>query len=279
MKPHDDLGLRMKHYYENIPQNRLVRRIPVIIRLDGRAFHTFTKGLRKPFDNVLQMAMMDTMRYLCENVQGCVLGYTQSDEITLLLIDYQKLESQAWFDYEVQKLCSVSASMATMAFNKAFREYAEAWRTDHIDCWEMSDEDNTYFNNLYIAMESGATFDSRCFNIPKEEVTNLLYWRQSDAMRNSIQMLGRAHFSHRRLHGKSCQDIRFMLEEEKQIDWYTHLPIHQQRGSCCIKESYIENGAQRSRWIIDNNIPVFKNRGRQYIDKLVFVGEDENEQQ
>jgi len=99
-----------------------MRRTPVAIRIDGKAFHTFTRGFNKPFDDVLISAMQDTMKYLCENIQGCVLGYTQSDEITLILVDYKRLNSSAWFDYKVQKMCSIAASMATMAFNKAFNE-------------------------------------------------------------------------------------------------------------------------------------------------------------
>ena len=122
MSVNDKLGTRMKTYYEQVPKARLVRRMPVAIHIDGKAFHTFTKGFKKPFDEVLIKSMQKTMKYLCENIQGCVLGYTQSDEITLILVDYKTLESSAWFDYEVQKMCSISASMATMAFNRAFEK-------------------------------------------------------------------------------------------------------------------------------------------------------------
>ncbi len=122
MPVHDELGKRMKTFYEEIPKTKLMRRVPVAIRIDGKAFHTFTKGFQKPFDEVLIKSMQDTMKYLCENIQGCVLGYTQSDEITLILVDYKKLTSSAWFDYEVQKVCSIAASMATIAFNKYFSE-------------------------------------------------------------------------------------------------------------------------------------------------------------
>ena len=99
----DDLGMRMKEYYEAIPKTRLMRRTPVAIRLDGRAFHTFTRGFEKPFDEILVTSMQDTMKYLCEEIQGCVFGYTQSDEITLILIDYQTLDTDAWFGWEVQE--------------------------------------------------------------------------------------------------------------------------------------------------------------------------------
>lgn len=125
MPVNDELGKRMKEFYESVPKTRLVRRTPVAIRIDGKAFHTFTRGFEKPFDRALMKIMQETMRYLCKNIQGCVFGYTQSDEITLILIDYQKLNSDAWFGYEVQKICSISASMATMAFNRYFRSLIE----------------------------------------------------------------------------------------------------------------------------------------------------------
>ena len=121
MSVKDDLGKRMKTFYEQVPKTKLMRRCPVAVRIDGKSFHTFTKNFQKPFDEVLIKTMQDTMKYLCENIQGCVLGYTQSDEITLILVDYKKLTSSAWFDYEVQKICSIAASMATMAFNQIFR--------------------------------------------------------------------------------------------------------------------------------------------------------------
>ena len=122
---HSALGTRMKEFYETVSKTKLVRRMPVMIRLDGKAFHTFTRGFHKPFDDILIKSMQETMKYLCENIQGCVFGYTQSDEITLVLIDYKKITSSAWFDYEVQKICSISASMATLAFNKFFTKNVE----------------------------------------------------------------------------------------------------------------------------------------------------------
>lgn len=115
----------MKDFYETVPKTRLVRRMPVAVRIDGKSFHTFTRGFEKPFDRVLMRTMQETMKYLCENIQGCVLGYTQSDEITLILVDYKKLNSSAWFDYEVQKMCDIGAGMATMAFNREFLKNME----------------------------------------------------------------------------------------------------------------------------------------------------------
>ena len=196
--------------------------------------------------------MQDTMKFLCENIQGCVLGYTQSDEITLVLVDYQELTTSAWFDYAVQKICSVSASMATLAFNKAYYE----------NIAEMTDSEEDF--KMYARKLNKAMFDSRCFNIPKEEVTNCVFWRQLDAERNSILSVGQANFSQKELQGKSCKDVVEMLETQKKIIW-GNLPITLKRGSCCVKRD--------NKWVIDDNIPRFKDDDRAYVDNLIYVGE------
>ena len=291
MPVHDDLGNRMKEYEQ---RNRyyLQRRMPVILRLDMRSGHSFTKGFERPFDEVFIKSMQETAKYLCENIQNCKLSYQQSDEITLVLVDYGKLNTDCFFEYRVDKLCSVAASMATMAFNKNFREDVYYFIYENYD----GRYPETYIESLKNAAEKGAMFDCRCFNIPKEEVTNCIYWRQLDASRNSIQMVGQANFSHKELQNKSCNDIQDMLMTQKGINW-NDLPTYQKRGSCCIKEDYFEpsengeyvkfsedivdsrepvpytKGMLRSRWIIDKNIPIFKGEGRKYIDDLVYVGE------
>ena len=288
MPVHDDLGVRMKTFYEQIPKTKLMRRCPVAIRIDGRAFHTYTRGFQKPFDEVLIKSMQETMKYLCENIQGCVIGYTQSDEITLILVDYKKLTSSAWFDYKIQKICSIAASMATMAFNNIFSKYVKefdlelAYNDNGIDT-----EENRKLWEIYKkAINKGAMFDARCFNIPKEEVTNLVYWRQLDASRNSIQMVGQANFSHKELQNKSCNDIQDMLMTQKGINW-NDLPTYQKRGSCCVRNKIViesdgvmataqlrDTTKSENEWIIDTDIPVFNGEGREYIDRLVFIDEE-----
>lgn len=269
----DDIGTRMKDFYEQIPKTKLMRRCPVAIRIDGKAFHTYTRNFKRPFDSIFMRAMQETMKYLCENIQGCVLGYTQSDEITLILVDYEKINSSAWFDYEVQKLCSVSASMATMGFNQVFARLVQEVK-------EEGTEDPKYIKVLDKACETGAMFDARCFNIPKEEVTNLVYWRQLDASRNSIQMVGHANFSQKQMHGKSTSDIQDMLMLEKNINW-NDFPVACKRGSCCIRGQADEapsrtdgSRTENSRgWVIDNDIPIFKGEEREYVDRLIYIGE------
>lgn len=274
----DSLGDRMKQY-EYVTRNYLTRKLPVIIRIDGKAFHSFTRGFKKPFDEVFVKSMQNTMKYLCENIQGCVLGYTQSDEITLVLVDYQSREASAWFDNNIQKMVSVSASMATMVFNRFFANECRQWFENNID-WSdidvvMEDKDiKNLFNAYTKSCEKGAMFDSRVFSIPKEEVANVLIWRQQDATRNSIQSVGQANFSHNQLHGKNCSDIQDMLMLEKNINWNDY-PTHLKRGSCCIKKPFVINeGTEqetiRNKWVIDTEIPIFT-QYKDYVNTLIFI--------
>lgn len=276
----DALGDRMKKY-EYVTRTYLTPRMPVIIRVDGKSFHTFTRGFKKPFDDVLVSSMQQTMKYLCENIQGCVLGYQQSDEITLVLVDYKKIDTCSWFDYNIQKCASIAASMVTMAFNKFFEANVSKWvketfPTDYLGALNRSadeslNDDFRLRDRYYTALNKGAMFDARVFNIPKEEVTNCILWRQNDATRNSIEMVGHANFSQSSLHKKSCNQIQDMLMLEKRINW-NDFPAALKRGSCCVRRLVGVEG-DRTKWVIDNDIPIFKGEGRCYINDLVFVGE------
>ena len=269
----DSLGDRMKAY-ENISRNYLTRRLPVIIRLDGKAFHTFTRGLKRPFDDIFVKSMQETMKYLCENIQGCVLGYTQSDEITLVLIDYQNRESDAWFDNNIQKMVSVSASMATISFYHNFRQNMINWTDSNMGKIADDEDRFKYAKTIVDKTNNYAMFDSRVFTLPKEEVVNCLIWRQQDATRNSILSVGQANFSSRELHCKKCDKIQDMLFVEKGINWNDY-PTTLKRGSCCIKVPVkINEGTDaetiRNKWVIDNEIPIFT-QDKDYVNKLIFI--------
>lgn len=260
MNKKDSLGDRMKNY-ENVTRNYLVRRTPVIIRLDGKAFHSFTKGFTKPFDSVLMNSIQDTMLYLCKHIQGCVMGYCQSDEISLLLIDYQDIDTCAWFDNNILKLVSVSASMATLSFNSYFKQNNETEKC----VLDEDKEEKRNINSKRISRYGTAMFDSRAFNIPKEEVCNYFIWRQHDATRNSIQMVAQSKFSHGQLQGVNTSKIQEMLFQEYGINWSEDFSTSEKRGSCCIKE----NGS----WKVDYDIPIFT-QDRNYIERYVYLDND-----
>lgn len=278
----DSLGDRMKGY-ENISRNYLTRRIPAIIRIDGKAFHTFTRGMKKPFDRILMSTMQDVMKYLCENIQGCVFGYTQSDEITLVLTDYEKITTDAWFGYNIQKMSSIAASMASVAFNKFFYKAIDDYaNTDEALSYLISEDEEKkkeikcYLSTLHGALSKGAVFDARAFSIPKDEVCNCLIWRQQDATRNSIEAVGQAYFSHSVLNKKSCNMIQEMLWSQKNINW-NDFPTDCKRGTCCYRQpstEYIETKTgefievSRNRWTIDKDIPIFT-QNRAFIEKWI----------
>lgn len=248
-KKYDDLSIRMKEYEQSY-RNFFPKRLPVIIRIDGKAFHTYTKGFKKPFDDTLSEAMWETTKFLCENIQGCKIGYTQSDEISLLLTNFEKLTTNSWFDNNIQKMVSVSASLATAKFNEIMKE-------NHSE-------------------KPLAFFDARAWVVPQHEVCNYFIWRQQDATKNSIAMLAQSNFSHKSLQGLKGNQMQDKLMLEKNINW-NDLPVWQKRGAAISKvdvpKKVILEGKEqqviRRKWDVDMNTPIFT-KDRDYIDRFVF---------
>lgn len=224
------IGNRFKRY-EEVSDVPLVRRTPVIGRIDGRAFHTLTRNCAKPFDKEFHRAMLTATEYLVKDVQGCKFAYTQSDEISLLLTDYETVTTDAWFDYRVQKMCAIAACLATLGFNNAWN------------------------GRFAIA----GMFDARFFNVPENDVVNYFIWRQRDAERNSINSLAQAHFSHKSLQGLNTSQVQERLMVEKGINW-NDVPTCQKRGTSV----YYEN----QQWVYDEDIPIFA-QNREFISRFL----------
>lgn len=218
----DLLGARMKFQYEDRFRYKLLRRVPTIIRIDGKAFHTYTRGLNKPFDEGFIEDMQETMRFLCKEIQGVKLGYCQSDEISLLITDYDTINTSAWFDYNLQKMCSVSASLTTSEFN----------RLRIMRNMEFFNLDSDVAKMLVYGMTM-ANFDSRVFQIADlEEVVNYFIWRYFDAKRNSISMLAQSLYSPKELEGKNTT-IQQQMCLDKGQDW-NELHWSKRVGSVCL---------------------------------------------
>lgn len=221
----DSLGDRMKDYYEDRTRIFLPRRTYSIIRIDGKAFHTYTRGLQQPFDDQLMNDMDEIGIALCRTIQGAKFAFVQSDEISILLTDFDEINTSAWFDGNIQKIVSVSASIATASFNDL--------RPGKI-----------------------ALFDSRVFTIPtKTEVENYFIWRQQDATRNSISSVAQNLYSHKELHGKNTNEMQEMAFQ-KGTNWNDLAPRYK-RGRMILKQ-FFEHTDQsiRSKWVVIN-VPIF----------------------
>lgn len=237
----DTLGDRCKGY-EDIFRTTLPERMPVILRLDGKAFHTYTKGCKRPFDENLHDCMNETTIFLCKNIQNAVMAYVQSDEISILLNNYRDLNTESWYGNNAIKMCSVAAGMASAYFTSI---------------------SNKIFGSIKLA-----TFDCRAFVVPREDVNNVFLWRQQDATRNSVQMVARSLYSHKELHKKNNSELQDLIMA-KGINW-NDIPTSQKRGRCIVKETYLKDSVERSRWAVDNEIPIFS-QDRNYIGKEVHT--------
>jgi len=254
----DDLGNRLKSNYENRTRHYLPRRTYTLVRIDGKAFHSYTKNCEKPFDTGLMADMDSTAIDLCQEMQGAQFAFVQSDEISVLLTDFEGIKTEAWFDGNLQKIASVSASIATRAFNAARIQRAMAYGE---------------FN--YEMLSSGACFDSRVFTVPDpEEVANEFLWRQQDASRNSIQMLARSLYSHKECENKNTSQLQEMCFTRGH-NW-DKLETGKKRGRIVRKDVYKSaipgttpaDFVERSYWVIDQGIPVFS-QDRKYLQDLI----------
>ncbi len=223
----DELGNRMKDRYETRTRYFLPRRTFTILRLDGKAFHTYTRGLKKPFDSELSEDIDNAIIDMLPEIQGAVFAYTQSDEISILLTDFATPQTDAWFDGNIQKISSVAASIITAQFNKLRIERCISYWVDKYD-YPDSDE----------LLKLIAYFDCRAFTIPdRVEVMNYFRWRQQDCIRNSVSMVAQANFSHKELHGKSQSDMHEMLHQ-KGVNWATDFTDGEKNGRLIVKETY-----------------------------------------
>lgn len=227
----DVWGDRMKGY-EMDARLKFEKDSPVLLRLDGKAFHTYTKGMERPYDLRLSNAMKETMKYLCEEIQDVRFGYTQSDEITLVLTADVSEDYHPWFDWQAQKLISVASSLCTFKFNELMYEHTG----------------------------KPGIFDCRAFQVPnKAEAMNAVYWRQADGVRNSVQMLAQSLFSHRELQYKNQEDLKCMMEENRGVKWDSS-ETWKKLGTGCLKRD--------GRWQVNEELPVFKDNW-EYLLKLI----------
>jgi tRNA(His) 5'-end guanylyltransferase len=261
IKMKDPIGDRMKSYYEDRTRFKLTRRTNTIIRVDGKAFHTYTKGLQRPFDQGLMEDMNKTAEYLCQNIQGAKFAYVQSDEISILITDYDDIDTHAWFDGNLQKMASIAASLATAKFNQL--RMARACSDSDGDLAEKM------LANLEIEQFKLAMFDARVFQIPyQEEAINYFIWRQQDATRNSISSVAQSLYSAKELNGKKTSDMQEMIFQ-KGINWNDFTP-REKRGSIISKvektfeipahwaygENVIDSKFTRLKWEADPNTPI-----------------------
>lgn len=242
----DTFASRMRGY-ESVAQSTLMSRTPVIVRVDGKNFSARTRLMEKPFDGRMRQCMEAAAMRLCAEVQNCRIAYFQSDEVSLLLTDFQLLNTETWFGNQVQKVCSVAAATATAGF---IEEYIR----------------------LFPGPDRLPVFDARCFNLPREEVVNYFVWRQRDAERNSVSMAAQAHFSHRELQGLDRVQMMDMLVRQRGIDWNDYDAAFK-GGQVVIKEraspTVVIGGdvVSRSRWVV-SDAPIFA-RDRDPIDTFL----------
>jgi len=265
----DPIGSRMKEKYEAPFRTIVPQRTFLIVRVDGRSFHTYTRSSEKPYDRRIADAMDAGAFAVCSEMMGCRFAYGQSDEYSFLATDFESFQSETWFNGNVQKIASIAASIFTAAFNLARigQEFGQGGNADTAQLKRLAK----------------ATFDARVFVIPsRTEVENYFVWRQQDASRNSLNMLASCHYSHKELQHASFSD-RHELLHKKGVNW-NDCPADQKRGRVIRRlekkrlVSYVHKRTHERReeeitetsWELDGEIPVFS-QDRTYLAGLIPI--------
>ena len=183
----DDFGDRMKSLERRETEQTFMPLLPIVVRLDGRSFHSYTSGFDRPIDSDFRKAMVETTKVLVEETNATI-GYTQSDEITLVLYS-SNLKSQIWFNGEKFKIVSCLASLCSVTFYKFMSQFKAGNLPGKVP-----------------------TFDCRAYNVPnKIEAANGVLWRELDCTKNAISMASRCYYSHAELNDKSGSEKQEML--------------------------------------------------------------------
>ena len=254
--------------YEECYNIKLPKRCAAIIRLDMRSGHNFTKGFDKPYDSIFIKSMYETMHYLCENISGCQFGYVESDEISLLIYE-TNTEAEPWFANRVQKFCSISASMATLQFNRIFKKHVDYF--DNIHEYNGSNRDFELLTKYRAAIEKGAMFDSRVFVIPESVINPYFIWRQNDCTRNSILGISQKYMSHREMQGLNCNDLQNVLLTKYNINWNNFSTV-EKRGTCSYKV-LVDEEKCHYEWVLDFEMPILMDDREFVVSKITYPKE------
>lgn len=266
-------------YYRGLTNYKLLPGSYVIVMLDGRSFSKLIKNkFNKPFDDNFIDMMNETAKYVCENVQGCKLAYVQSDEISLVLTDFDTPTTDAFFGYRLCKMQSIIASLATAKFNQLMLSHN--LEKHSYDALLEDGADTLYSVKDAIRAVDNATlyqFDCKCWNVPNiNDVFAWFLYRQIDCVRNSKQQTAQTYLPHKMLLNLDTDAQLGLLIEEKGIDWNCY-PMGHKYGRFLWKDkvlmSNIDTGElyHRYKWLVQPAFPLMDENGRDNFFKLGII--------
>lgn len=260
-----------KSYYENTSFNFLKRNMPAVICISGEDYRKFTEKFQKPYDSIFLSSMQNTLAYLCEQVPGCIIGYTKEFDMTIIFDSPSNIETPSWYNYDTNKITTLTASMATLKFNKTFEKNAKSY----VMSGNNFDETRkfTAMQGYVSAIESGALFTSKCFNIQTDQIAEYLFLQQKQTIDNAVQDMGLLYFKENELADKSSSDIQFMVFDKANVNFDSY-PSEFKRGVACVKNTYrdgelISPLKEAGAWVIDKHMPLLKPGNRAYIEDVL----------
>ena len=255
-------------YYRGLSDYRLIPNSYVLLMLDGRSFSSFVKNyFDKPFDDKFINMMNETAKYLCEKIQGCKFAYVQSDEISLVITDFDTPNSDSFFGYRLEKILSISASMASAKFNQLMTLEALRRAVDGLDEYGCINTEEVIANVKLLE------FDCKAWNVPSyNDVFAWNLFRQNDCLKNSKQQAAQAWLPHKQLVNKTADEQIALLKEKQGIDW-NDFDDGKKYGRFIYKETVTMNSEQygtfeRDKFVIHSAWVLNDENGKEKFEKL-----------
>lgn len=260
-----------KSYYENTPFNFLKRNLPAVILISGEEYQKFTEKFQKPYDSIFLSSMQNTLVYMCSQIPGCIMGYTKEFDMTIIFNSPSNIETPSWYNFDINKITTLTASMATLKFNKTFEKSAKTY----VMSGNNFDETRkfTAMQGYVSAIEEGALFTSKTFNIQPDQIADYLFLQQKQTIDNAVHEMGLEYFKEAELADKSSSDIQFMVFDKSGINFDSY-PSEFKRGTACVKNT-IKDGElisplkEAGAWVIDKHMPLLKPGSRSYIEEVL----------
>ena len=263
-------GELIESYYESDSFDFLKRNMPIIIQIRLENYEKFIEKFLKPFDRLYVDSIQETLKHLCENISDCVFGYATEYSYTIVVCPSQNDEHIIGYNYDIQRMSTLAASMATLQFNRIFEKKAKTY------VMNGTNFDKTFKLNamqVYVSsIEKGAAFSARCFNISKEGIYEYLHQQQKSCIENGIYEMGKTYLTESELEENSSGRVQFMVYEKEKIN-FDNYPTDYKRGTACYRKKAdfeeSEASGQEQIWFIDKNMPMLKKENEEFIEQFI----------
>lgn len=260
-----------KSFYENISYNFLKRNETAAIIINGENYKEYSEKFQKPYDNIFISSMNKALIHMCSQIPTCLFGYTSCFDMAIFFSSPETFEQTSWFNYDTNRIATYASSVVTFEYNKVFEKTAKSY----VMSGKNFDETRkfTAMQGYVSAIDAGAFFTAKCFNIKKDQIIDYIYLLQKQTIQDAVHEMGRIYFNDNELAGKTSSEIQLMVFDKAGLNFDSY-PDPFKHGSFCVR-NFEHNGelivpeAEEGEFVIDESSPLLKPDSKTYIEKIL----------